>query len=208
MKQNKDKAIKSGTGHETGELSIVDRQSALDLFKDLADYKAEHVYQAKLKRDREIIVLVGGGTTSLYEEQRKRAKLIEGKPQNYGSKFSQFFEVLANLAKWTDEQKKAFRKPQVAPRIINNYIYSRFPHEVVSHILEKNPYVKWCLREHKHYLFLAEDGILMLEKIIDDAVTVMKECTTIYEFEKEYSRKFGKGFQPVLFERYLGLISN
>ncbi|WP_400263103.1 P63C domain-containing protein [Sphingobacterium sp. SG20118] len=207
MKQKKEKAIKSDNGQEAGELSIVDRQSALDLFKDLADNKAEQVYLAKLKRDKEIIQLIGGGKTSLYEEQRKKAKLIESFPQAYGSKFSQFFEELASLAKWTDEQKKSFHKPQIAPKIINNYIYSRFPHEVISHMLEKNPYVKWCLRQHKHYLFLAEDGILMLEKFIDDTVTVMKECTTVYEFEKEYSRRFGKGFQPVLFEKYLGLIS-
>ncbi|WP_312339506.1 P63C domain-containing protein [Sphingobacterium sp.] len=207
MEKNKDKAIETIEGQEPASSSIVDRQSVLELFKDLADNKAEQVYISKLKRERETIELLGGGKTSLYDEQKKKAKLIESFPQKHGAKYSQFFDALAELAKWTDEQKKSFHKPQVAPRIINNYIYSRFPPEVLSHILEKNPYVKWCLREHKHYLFLGEDGILMLEKFIDDAVTVMKECTTVYEFEKLYSMRFGKDFQPVLFEKYLGLIS-
>jgi len=202
MKKNKGKK-----GEEFEKLSsLVDRQSVLDLFKDIADNNAENVYQAKIKRERETINLLGGGTTSISEEQKKKAKLLESVPQNYGSKFGAFFDELARLANWTEEERKSFHKPQIAPNLINRCVYSRFPPEVITHLLEKNPYVKWCLREHKHYLFLGEDGILMLEKFIDDAVIVMTETSTVYEFEKEYSSRFGKGFQPVLFEEYLGLV--
>jgi len=186
--------------------SEIDRQSVLDLFKNVADDKAESFYQSKLKRDRETIELIGGRKTSIHEEEKRKAKLIESIPQNYGPKYSQFFSEIGKLAKWTDEEIKRFAKPQIAPKFINKYIYGRFPPDVVSHLLERNPYIKWWVRQHKHYLFLGEDGILMLEKFIDDAVTVMRESSTVYEFEKEYSRRFGLGFQSTMFEEYLGLI--
>lgn len=203
MKKSKeDKEDKNDVLH-----SVIDRQSVLDLFKGIADDNAEAIHQAKLRRERETIELLGGSQTSLFEEQKKRAKLIESIPQNYGTKFSAFFEELARLADWTEEEKKAFHKPHIAPNLINRCIYSRFPETVTQHLSEMNPYVRWCVRKYKHYMFLGEDAILMLEKFIDEAVIVMKKSTTVYEFEKTYSSEYGKGFQPVLFEEYLGLVS-
>ena len=206
MKNNEDGQLSGNINEGTAGFQEIDRQSVLDLFKNVADSKAESAYQSKLKREKETIELLGGRKTSLQEEQTRKAKLIERLPQNYGPKYGQFFSELARLAKWSDEEKKRFAKPQIAPKIINNYIYARFPPEVVAHILERNPYIKWWVRQHKHYLFLSEDGILMLEKFIDEAVTVMRGCSTVYEFEKVYSSKFGIGFQPAMFEKYLGLI--
>lgn len=207
MEYNEEEGLNShiSEGNENFQ-SEIDRQSVLNFFKNVADDKAELFYQSKLKRERETIELMGGRKTSLHEEQTRKAKLIESIPQNYGPKYSQFFSELGRLAKWTDEEIKRFAKPQIAPKFINKYIYARFPPDVVNHILENNPYIKWWVRQHKHYLFLGEDGILMLEKFIDDAVTVMRESSTVYEFEKEYSRRFGIGFQSTLFEEYLGLI--
>lgn len=190
------------------ENSIIERQSVLDFFKDKADNKAEIAYRYKLRRERETFELLDGRTTSIFIEQFKNTKLIESIPQNHSPKYSQFFIELGKLANWTEEESKRFAKPHIAPRIINKYIYSRFPTEVFAHFLDINPYIKFWLRKYKHYLFLGEDGIIMLEKFIDDTITIMKRCKTVYEFEKEYSSKFGIGFQPKMFEEYLGLIKN
>lgn len=79
--------------------------------------------------------------------------MIEAIPQNYGTKYTQFFSALGDLAKWSDEQRAAYHKAHIAPKIISDFIYSRFLPDVKIHLEEKNPYIKWCTRKHKHICF-------------------------------------------------------
>lgn len=185
----------------------LDRLAMLELFNKQADDKAEIAFK-RGERDRQVFELISGRKTSVFEEQQRLKKIIEDLPQLHEPKFKLFFPVLGKLANWTEEELKAYHKPPLAAKIINEVIYGRFPKDVLLHIHSKNPYIKWCTRTHKHYLFLSEDGILLLEKFIDDAITTMLDSSSIYDFRIKHAQKFGIAFQPVLFEKYLGLIAN
>ncbi|MCX2430662.1 P63C domain-containing protein [Pedobacter sp. GR22-10] len=193
-----------------GDQFPVDRQTEmsmlLDLFNKKADDKAEVVFRRKLKIESEVFELQNGLKTTIAIEREKIRKVTEDFPQPHDPKFRDFFPALGKIAGWTEEEMKAYHKPRIAPTIIKSSIYNRFPKDVMAHIQSKNPYVKWLTRLHKHYLFLNEEGILLLEKFIDDAITLMQESNTVYEFRKKHAEKFGTGFQPVLYEKYLGLI--
>jgi len=191
---------------ETSEQSqaeqLAERQSLLDLFSKQADEKAKTAYERKAIQERETIELYSGRRTSVFEEREKLRKILEDLPQDYEPKFSQFFAAMGRLLNWSEEEKRAYHKPAIVAKTINEVFYDRFPKDVITYIHEKNPYVKWCTRAHKNYLFLGEDGILLLERFIDDAVIVMNESETLYEFRLKHAQRFGSGFQPVLFEEY------
>lgn len=193
-----------------GDQQPVDRQiemsMLLDVFNKKADDKADAAFRKKLKIESEVFELQNGAKTTIALERQKMRKITEDFPQTHEPKFRNFFPALGKIAGWTEEQLKAYHKPHIAPKIIRGSIYDRFPKDVMQHIHSKNPYIKWITREHKHYLFLNNEGILLLEKFIDDAVTVMRDSKTVYEFKKKHAEKFGTGFQPVLYEKYLGLI--
>jgi hypothetical protein len=194
------------------ELSInqngTDIHSLLELFNRQADDKAETAFKNKQQRERDIFQLHNGAWTSIHEEREKIRKVTEDLPQDHEPKFRQFFPALGKIAGWTEEELKSYHKPVLAAKTINEVVYDRFPKDVMAHIQAKNPYIKWCTRVHKHYLFLNDDGILLLEKFIDDAVTVMLDSSSIYDFRIKHAERFGTGFQPVLFEEYLGLAVN
>ncbi|RRN77191.1 hypothetical protein EIM50_20875 [Pseudoxanthomonas sp. SGD-10] len=204
--------MKSGDNLEPldGDQQPVGRQiemsTLLDVFSKKADDKAEAAFRKKLKIDSEVFELQNGVKTTIALEREKIRKVTEDFPQAHDSKFSEFFPALGKIAGWTEEEMKSYHKPRIAPAIIRTLIYDRFPKDVMQHIQSRNPYIKWLTRLHKHYLFLNDEGILLLEKFIDDAVTLMRESNSVYEFRKKHAEKFGTGFQPVLYEKYLGLI--
>jgi hypothetical protein len=185
----------------------VEMQSVLELFTREADEDAAAAHAARtLSREHEVFERINGIQTSVYEINQRINKIIEDLPQNHEPKFRLFFAALGKLAGWTEEQINSYHKPPLAAQTINSVIYGRFPKDVIQHIHRKNPYIKWCTRLHKNYLFLSEDGIILLERFIHDAVTVMRKSTTVYDFRVKHAEEFGSAFQPVLFEKYLGLL--
>lgn len=202
MKKTKESLSNPAFENSEQAQSDLDRQSVLDFFKRKVDEKVKTAQQRAAAQEQEIFELVNGKRTSIHDEKEKQRKILSSIPQNHEPKFCQFFQALGELMNWTEDEKKRYHKPKVAPNTINEVIYDRFPRTVVAHIHSKNPYVKWCTREFKNYLFLAEDGILLLEKFIDDAVVVLQESTSLYDFRIKHASKFGSGFQPVLFEDY------
>jgi len=104
---------------------------------------------------------------------------------------------------WAEETYKVYRKPEPTAKTITVVIYDRFPKYIRDHIYEKNPYVKWLKRANKLYKYLGEDGILILERFIDEAIDVMQTSENLYEFRYNHALKYGSGFQPELFEQYV-----
>lgn len=195
MKSNKDNSKNNFVSEEIN--------SALELFNLKADELAEESYKRKLRIEKEVYELRNGESTSIYKEKEKIRLLIENTPQNYQPKFSQFFNELGRLDNWSVEEMRSYHKPPIAAKTINEIIYGRFPKEVIEHIQAKNPYIKYCTREHKNYYFLTEEGVVLLERFIEDAVMVMKSSNTVYEFRNKHFEFFGVGFQTNLFETYL-----
>lgn len=160
----------------------------------------ESLKEKRKAKELEIIQLLSGENTSEFNEKKKLKDLISSIPVDRDSKFSEFFEELGRLAGWTDEQRKSYRKPILAPLIINKTIYARFPKEVIEHIHKNNPYFRWCLRKFKNYAFLGEDGILYLEEYIFDAVLEMQSASSVPEFLLSHAEKFGLSYQTELFK--------
>ncbi len=194
--------MKQEEDNEENPNKLIDKQSILDLFNRKADEKAKTAYERKTAQENELFELNNGQKTSVANEKIKLQKIMEQKPQDHDPKFTLFFPALGKLDNWSEEEIKAYHKPPIAAKIINAVIYDRFPKEVILHIHAKNPYIKWCTRAFKNYLFLGEDGILLLEKFIDDAVTLMQQSTSVYDFRVKHAIAFGSGFQPVLFNQY------
>ncbi|MFA5409488.1 MAG: P63C domain-containing protein [Bacilli bacterium] len=206
MKITKNKSQIIG-GHEVEEqdhyeVEELDRSSVLELFTKVADKEAKLAFFKKQIEESQPIELQNGKTTSILEERNRYRKIFEDIPQVYEPKFSRFFDEFGKMMGWSEEKLKVYHKPHIVPQTINEVVYSRFPKEVVLHIQTKNPYIKWCTRAHKNYLFLSEDGILLLERFIDDAVCIIQESTSYYDFRMKHAKRFGTGFQPVLFEEY------
>lgn len=204
MKETKTKNLSLEAEVEQHEVQneALDRQSILELFKTVADDKAHAAFEKLNTQLNEIFELQSGKKTSLAQEWTRYRKIFEDNPQVYDPKFSRFFEEFGKMMGWPEEKSKAYYKPYIVPQTINEVIYARFPKEVISHIQAKNPYIRWCTRAHKNYLFLSEEGIIKLEKFIDDAVSIMPNCTSLYDFRMKHAEAFGTGFQPVLFEEY------
>jgi hypothetical protein len=198
VKDNTTKPAISEQVLKTPEIS--DRQSILAFVKETADVDAKEVFEKKLLREKEEFLLMNGSFTSIHDEREKQNNLLAEFPQNHEPKFTYFFPALGKLMGWTEAQMNAYHKPAIAAKTINECIYDRFTDDVKSHIYSKNPYIKWCLREFKHYRFLGDDGILMLEEYIDDTVTLMNESTSMYEFRMQHAAKFGTTFQHELFQ--------
>lgn len=178
------------------------RQEMADLFAGKADAKARSAHEIKLARDKRLFELNSGEFTSVFEEQEKMRKMIEDEAQNYDPRFANYLAAFGKLMNWPEETIKAYRKPEPTAKTINEVIYDRFPKYIRDHIYEKNPYVKWCRRANKLYRFLGEDGIQVLERFIDDAITVMQTSANLYDFRVQHATKFGSGFQRDLFEQY------
>lgn len=180
------------------EEQLAERQLLMfDLTKqadDLAEATKKRIEREKLK-----IELIGGGYTSIYEEKQKIQKILSDFPVNYEPKFSEFFSALGKLLGWTEEESANYHKPPMAAKTINEVIYARFTPDVIQHIHQKNPYIRYCIRRYKHYRFLADEGILKLEEFIYDAATVMRASSSYYEFRMKHAEKFGTVFQQVLF---------
>ena len=177
-----------------------ERQTTLNLIKSATDEKAEIQYERRLAREKEKFQLLGGGETSFYEKRIEREKILSELPQEYEPKFVEFFASLGKLLGWTEDVLREYHKPAIAAKTINETIYDRFPENVRIHIQSKNPYVKWCVRKHKNYVFLGDDGILLLEEYIYKAITVMSESTSYYDFRERLFRKHQVPYQTDIFE--------
>ncbi|MBF9252165.1 hypothetical protein I2I11_02555 [Pontibacter sp. 172403-2] len=150
--------------------------------------------------------LINGRRTSVNEERETQKRIVSELRKNLEPRFSEYLQAFGDLMGWTEEQRKKYRKPTPTAKVINTIIYNRFPGGVLQHIHAKNPYIKWCLRRYKNYYFLSEDGVLLLEKFIYDAVKLMRECTSLYEFRIKHAAQYGSGFQPDLFKQYFQAI--
>lgn len=188
------------------EPSIDENQLKLDLLKG-PDERAERQFENKKLDDSNLrFELISNRVTTIKEEWARRLTFTSGEPIVREPKFREFFKALGDLDNWTEEERKRYPKPPIAPKIINK-LYERFPPSVKRHFQEKNPYFKWFIREYKNYYFLDKDGMVIMEEFIGDAILLMEECKSQGKSTKEFlflhAEKFGTGFQLELFEKYL-----
>lgn len=199
--ENKPKAIQTESNNNLPKVD--DRQAILNFTTGIADNNAKTAYERKQDNDKIKFTLYSGRITSVYEEKEALKRIISELRNDLEPMFTEYLQAFGDLMVWTEEQRKAYRKPSPTAKIINTVIYNRFPGGVIHHIHSKNPYIKWCIRRYKNYYFLSEKGILLLEQFIDEATTLMRQCTSLYEFRIKHAEQYGS---PDLFRRYFQAI--
>lgn len=110
-----------------------------------------------------------------------------------------FYREMFRLKKWKINGANIYRKPWLVAKYTNEVIYGRFTREILMAIQLQNPYIMSGVRRFKHFQYLNELGQKKLEQFIDEAVAVMTESTTWYEFRVKMFQQHGLSYQIDLF---------
>ncbi|MFC6100319.1 P63C domain-containing protein [Olivibacter domesticus] len=102
-----------------------------------------------------------------------------------------FFKLMYKLSGWNHLNPNDFIKPPVVATYIKKYIYARFKKDVLPILLAKdNPLVSGYVRKYKLFQFLNDEGLLLLEQYIQEAIDVMQDAKDWYDFELQYTAKY------------------
>lgn len=127
---------------------------------------------------------------------------IDGKIRDYGIKFRQeFYKEIFRLKGWVIPDSGVIKeKPQIVAVYTALYIYGRFPKEILTELQDSNKFNdEMGQRMYKHFNLLTPDGVIKLEKFINDSIDIMKKCQNWDEFVREHAKAYGKPFQTSLF---------
>lgn len=121
--------------------------------------------------------------------------LINDLAGEYSPMFSNkkpFFKLMYKLCGWDNLDPNEFIKPPCVALYIKQYIYARFPKEILPTLLGKeNPFIgESYMRRYKLFQFLNEEGLLLLEGYIQDAIKVMETSKDWYDFELKYTNLY------------------
>lgn len=107
-----------------------------------------------------------------------------------------FFKLMYKLCGWDHLNPNEFIKPPVVSIYIKKYIYARFTNEVLPTLLAKdNPLVSGYIKKYKLFQFLNDDGLMLLEQYIQEAITVMEDAKDWYDFELKYTGLYNLSVQ-------------
>jgi len=180
------------------EQALQERQLLSGLLIQGADHRAE-AEARKRKQLAEEIELLSGQKITL----EKIRDVVTGLRQPYEPMFGNgidFFRELYRLLGWTDKDPNSFNKPAIVGDYFNQLLYARFHQDVqpALHALA----VPGGIRRDKFFQYLTPAGHQKLLEYRDQAIALMKECTSWYEFRVKYGKKYGLPVQKVMFEAY------
>jgi hypothetical protein len=145
----------------------------------------------------EKIELISGEILDL----KKLWHYIDGKINEYEKRFSQdYYKEIFRLNGWPiPENGIISKKPNIVALFTIDYIYGRYPKEILPAIEKNNKYSQIGTRLYKHFQFLTPEGVILLEKFIAESVDIMKRCKFWDEFVAEHAKAYGHPFQSSLF---------
>ena len=195
MKKDKNKNLKKGEVDK--ELKkILDRQERQELLFNADVLLPKKAYDAELEQH----YLIRGQAFSL----KGIKDLIASYTREYSPMFPNekpFFKLMYKLLKWDHLDPNSFIKPPVVALYIKLYIYGRFNAEVLPYLQEiENPIMSGHVKKYKLFQFLNDDGIIMLEGFIQDAINVMGTAKSWYDFELKYIKLYGLPVQLKIME--------
>lgn len=127
--------------------------------------------------------------------------MLHKKPRNIDPMFPYkipFFKLIFKLNGWHNRSYTEFIKPPIVGRIIRQFIYKRFPENILPTLLElPNPILFGYVKKYKLYQYLTDDGLRMLEKFISDAIEVMKVSSDWRAFETTYCELYDLEVPPI-----------
>lgn len=139
--------------------------------------------------DKEIekFQLRNGTVTSIKEIKGMIMEMARGYKPMFPNK-KPFFKHIYKLNKWDHLNPNSFTKPPICAKWIKQYIYGRFDREVLPSLISKeNPIITGHIKKYKLFQFLNDDGLILLDGYINDAIEIMKISKDWYDFEKKYT---------------------
>tara|TARA_R110001583_G_scaffold29405_1_gene103026 strand:- start:4122 stop:4724 length:603 start_codon:yes stop_codon:yes gene_type:complete len=151
--------------------------------------------QPSIDREIEKFQLRNGQLTSL-QEVKGLIREVVGKYNPMFPNSIPFFSLMYKLNSWHHLNPKDFTKPPVCALWIKQYIYGRFDKDVLPSLLKKeNPIISGYIKKYKLFQFLNDEGLMFLERYINQAINVMNESENWYDFELKYTAKYNLSVQ-------------
>ncbi len=144
----------------------------------------------EINKELEKFQLRNGRTTSIKEIKDVIRNLArEYQPMFPNSK--PFFSLIYKLNGWDSLNPNDFIKPPICAIWIKQFIYGRFDREVLPTLLAKeNPLITGYIKKYKLFQFLNDEGLVYLEKYINDMIEVMKISKDWDDFEIKYTKLY------------------
>lgn len=140
------------------------------------------------------IKLIGGREISLEE-------CLDANIHEYSPVFpKEYFQHVGRLLEVPKDKMEKYYKPRPVAMFTVQFIYGRFPNKELIKILRKrSPWTIFGVRKYKLFQHLTEAALIELRQYIDDAIAVMRECETLFQFKEVYCSKYPVSFQIELF---------
>lgn len=185
----------SNQGNVITDKKAEERQLKLKLLQSPEEKIQDRFSDKNLDRKNEI-ELLSGKILNLDEEQEAVQKIITNALKEYSPRVPQeYYRQIFKLNKWIIPDGKIKEKPSIVGRFTNEIIYDRYNKAVLPELKRLNPYIALGMRNFKHFQWLSEEGQSLFDGYIQDAISVMKECSDWYGFRIKHSEKFGITFQ-------------
>jgi hypothetical protein len=174
-----------------------ERQEIKQLILKLTEQRVDNRFSDKqLDRENEKIKLRSGLEITIKGYKAFISEFL----QIYSPMFPKdFYREINRLNNWNIPESELYLKPPIVGKFTNEFIYGRYPKEILPKLQSLNPYIRMGYRSVKHFQWLNETGKKQLEVIIKEAILVMKESNDWHEFTIKYGSKYGLPFQTSLF---------
>lgn len=110
-----------------------------------------------------------------------------------------YYREIFRLKGWKIEGANIYRKPWQVAKHTMEVVYGRFTQDILTAIQVQNPYIVPGVRRFKHFQYLNEVGQTKLEQFIAEAVEVMQDSSTWYEFRVKMFERYELPYQMDLF---------
>ena len=158
-----------------------------------ADDFAKTAKEVRIKREQEVIELRSGFKITIGEINA----IVSPNRLPYVPLFPNsipFFSELRRLS-GLDFDPTEYFKPSIVGTWLCEIIYGRFSKEVLPALRAVNPAFTNGIRPDKLYQYLTPEGQAKLEQFRDEAVALMKTCSTLYEFRQKLFQQYGVPYQ-------------
>lgn len=184
---------------EISQEALEERQLLEGVLLQRTERQADEGRKLREKRFAEEFELRSGKKVSL----KQLDDVVTAARQPYEPKFPNsvpFFKEMYRLLGWNDKDPNSYGKPNVVGKYLKDVIYARFHADVLPVLMTLA--MPGGVRRAKFFQFLNEEGQQRLQQYRDEAISLMRECESWYEFRVKYGRKYGLPVQKALFERF------
>ena len=182
MKTNK---IEKNIAYNKTSTKVDDREGVKDGILARVEKKVEDQFEDEYIDRQSLKIELRNGTVL----DTSTIDFVTHELQNHEKRFPQeYYQEIFRLNKhrgkdWAiPENGIIVHKPHLVGKWTKEIIYSRFGKDMLPVLENYNPYIAIGVRRHKHYQFLDDDGIKILDQYIQDAIDVMKLSNSWYNF--------------------------